>query len=91
MPTVDEKEITEFCSNLKYLRQSAGWTQEDLANRIGVTRQTITAIENNKMTPSITMFLALLGLFTVGAALSPILGGVVGVLGLNDTFKKLFK
>lgn len=87
----EDKVITEFCSNLKQLRQSAGWTQEELAKRIGVTRQTITAIETKKMIPSTTLFLALAGIFVIGASISPILGGVVSALGLSKTFKKLFE
>lgn len=91
MKSAEEKEIMDFCSNLKYLRQSAGWTQEELAKRIGVTRQTITAIETKKMIPSTTLFLALAGMFTIGASFIPILGGVVAALGLNKTLKKFFE
>jgi putative transcriptional regulator len=87
---ISDKEKEEFFANLKHLRQSAGWTQEELGKRVGVTRQTITAIENNKMVPSTTLYLALAGLFVVGAALIPILGGVTGAIGLNNTLKKLF-
>lgn len=90
MQAIDEKEIKELCSNIKYLRQSAGWTQEELAKRVGVTRQTITAIENNKMVPSLPLFLALMGIFTIGASIVPILGGVVSTLGLKKTLLKLF-
>lgn len=90
MAKIDEKEIEEFCSKLKYLRQSAGWTQEELAKKVGVSRQTITSIENSKIVPSITLYIALVGVFVIGAAISPIISGVVGAIGLDKTIHKLF-
>lgn len=91
MAKIEEKEIQEFCSKLKYLRQSAGWTQEELAKKVGVSRQTITSIENNKMIPSITLYIAIASIFVIGAAISPIIGGVVGAFGLDKAIHKLFK
>jgi putative transcriptional regulator len=38
------------------LREKAGWTPVELANSVGVTRATITAIENGSYDPS--LFLA---------------------------------
>ena len=35
-------------NNIKQLRKQAGFRQEDMANQLGVTRQTIIAIENDK-------------------------------------------
>ena len=35
-------------NTVKLLRKTAGLRQEDLANALGVTRQTIIAIENDK-------------------------------------------
>ena len=35
-------------NNIRQLRKAAGLRQEDLAQALGVTRQTINAIENNK-------------------------------------------
>ncbi len=43
-------------SNLKDYRTKAGYTQEELANKLGVTRQTINAIEQGKYQP--TLYLA---------------------------------
>ena len=40
-----------------------GWSQEDLAALVGVTRQTILAIENGKRDMTWTMFLAFTFLF----------------------------
>lgn len=87
----DEETIEEFCSNLKVLRSSAGLTQEELAKRVGVSRQTITSIENGKMQPSTTLFLALVGLFLIGASLYPILKAIVNELNLSSVFEKMLK
>jgi putative transcriptional regulator len=40
-------------------------TQEQLANRIGVTRQTILSIEKGKFTPSVALALQLADVFGV--------------------------
>ena len=47
-------------NRIKELRKQKGLRQEDLAKLVGVTRQTINAIENNKYnpTPELAMRLA---------------------------------
>ena len=40
-------------NNVKQLRKAAGLRQEDLARMLGVSRQTIIAIENNKYDPTL--------------------------------------
>jgi len=40
---------------IKNLRTKIGISQEELANRCGVTRQTINAIENNKYDPTLLL------------------------------------
>lgn len=40
---------------IKKLRKDAGLRQEDLANELGVTRQTIIAIENDKYDPTLEL------------------------------------
>jgi putative transcriptional regulator len=48
------KKTRKLGNNLRELRQSRGGiTQLDLANRVGVTRQTIIAIEANRYSPSL--------------------------------------
>lgn len=42
-------------SHLKSLRSAKGWTQADLASRIGVSRQAIIAIEANQHDPSLAL------------------------------------
>ena len=48
-------------NNIRSLRKAAGLTQEDLAQALGVTRQTINAIENNKYDPTLTLAFHLAG------------------------------
>ena len=42
-------------NGIKELRKKLGLRQEDVAARLGVTRQTIIAIENNKYNPSLEL------------------------------------
>ena len=37
---------------IKAAREARGWTQADLADRVGVTRKTINTVENNVFVPS---------------------------------------
>ena len=46
-------------SNLKVARVAAGFTQEELADRVGVARQTIGLIEAGKYNPSLKLCLLL--------------------------------
>ena len=46
-------------NKLKYLRKSLRLRQEDMANLLGVSWQTIIAIENNKYNPSLELALEL--------------------------------
>lgn len=40
---------------LRLLRSERRWSQSDLAERIGVSRQTINAIENDRYDPSLPL------------------------------------
>ena len=42
-------------NKIKQLRKEAGMRQEDMAKKVGVTRQTIIAIENNKYNPTLEL------------------------------------
>jgi putative transcriptional regulator len=50
-------------SRLRELRAKLDWTQDDLAEKAGVTRQTIIAIEAGKYNPSLTLAFKLSKLF----------------------------
>lgn len=46
-------------NNLKLYRAKFGYTQGDIAQKLGVSRQTVNAIENNKYFPSLELGLKL--------------------------------
>ena len=46
-------------NKIKELRKDMGMRQEDLADKTGVTRQTINAIENNKYNPTLELAMKL--------------------------------
>ncbi|MBT8484765.1 MAG: helix-turn-helix transcriptional regulator [Phycisphaerales bacterium] len=46
-------------------RVTSGMTQQDLADRVGVTRQTVLSIEKGKYTPSVALALGLAEVFDV--------------------------
>lgn len=46
-------------NNIKVLRKQLGLRQEDVANALNVTRQTINAIENNKYNPTLELAMRL--------------------------------
>lgn len=52
-----------FGERLKQLRQSRDLTQEDLAKRIGVTKQTISNWENGNITPALDVLITLVEFF----------------------------
>lgn len=54
-----EKKINELQENLQSLRKALGWSANDLAEHIGVTRQTIHNIESGKTPISLTQYLAI--------------------------------
>ena len=46
-------------NRLREARAERGWTQAELAERVGVTRKTINTVENGVFTPSTTLALKL--------------------------------
>lgn len=50
-------------NRIKALRKKLGLRQEDVANRVGVTRQTIIAIENDRYNPTLELAMKLAKLF----------------------------
>ena len=50
-------------NNIKELRKAKGLRQEDLAEFLGVTRQTIIAIENNKYDPTLELAMKISSFF----------------------------
>lgn len=62
---------TLFCrartleNRVKHFRESHGWSQGELARRLGVSRQTINAVETDKYDPSLPLALRMARLFGV--------------------------
>ena len=50
-------------NRLPVLRAERGWSQADLALRLGVSRQTVNAIENQRYDPSLPLAFAIARLF----------------------------
>jgi putative transcriptional regulator len=46
-------------NDLKMVRSERGWTQAELAERVGVSRKTINTVENNVFIPSTILALRL--------------------------------
>ena len=52
-------------NRVKHYREDAGWSQGELARRLGVSRQTINAVETDKYDPSLPLALRMAKLFPV--------------------------
>ena len=52
-------------NRVKEHREAAGWSQGELARRLGVSRQTINAVETDKYDPSLPLALRMAKLFAV--------------------------
>lgn len=50
-------------NRLRVLRAERGWSQAELAERLGVSRQTVNAIETGRYDPSLPLAFALARLF----------------------------
>lgn len=50
-------------NNIKIERKKKGFTQQELADSVGVSRQTINALESNKYVPSTVLALKIVRVF----------------------------
>lgn len=57
---------TRVTNSIRALREPAGLTQAELARRIGVTRQTLIAIEQGRYSPSLELAFQISREFGVG-------------------------
>ncbi len=55
--------VSNLITSLKSTRESRGMTQQELAERIGVRRETILHLENNRYNPSLEMALKVARVF----------------------------
>lgn len=80
---ITQKEIDRMQTNLQALRKLARWTTEDLGEQIGVTKQTISNLENKKTKMTKTQFLALWSVFNYEVLTNPdntLLGQVMNLV-----------
>jgi putative transcriptional regulator len=52
-------------NRLKVLRAERDWNQQDLADALGVSRQSVNAIETGKYDPSLPLAFRIAGLFEI--------------------------
>ena len=52
-------------NRVKELRDARGWTQQELADAVGVSRQSINSIERNRYVPSLELALTFRRVFRV--------------------------
>ena len=52
-------------NRVKVFREGRGWSQGELGRRLGVSRQTINAVETDKYDPSLPLALRMAKLFAV--------------------------
>ena len=72
--TIDkDKLIKNMTENLPMLRKRLELTQEEIADKIGVSRSTVIAIENNKREMTWNTFLSLMLLFSKNESTNKIL------------------
>ncbi len=58
-------EVDDMKTQIRELRKKQGWTQGELAEKTGVSRQTINYLENGKYVPSLKLALKIAKLFQV--------------------------
>jgi putative transcriptional regulator len=52
-------------NRVRSCREATGWSQGELARRLGVSRQTVNAIETDKYDPSLPLALRMAKIFAV--------------------------
>lgn len=60
-----DMEPAEFGAKVRILREAVGWTQLELADRLGVAQRTISHIEQGRNLPSIETAFAMADIFGI--------------------------
>ena len=76
-----------MASNLSTLREKAKLTQDELADRLGLTRQTISAIENDKRDMQWSTFSVLIMFFASNKEIHQIM---IAMGIINSSVEKVF-
>lgn len=83
MDIKQQKQIDRLQDNLSSIRKIAGWTAEQLGEKIGVTKQTISNLENKKSPMNLTQYIAIRAVIDYEIANKPentVLPEVVSIL-----------
>lgn len=56
---IGSNDVRKLQANLGTIRKIAGWTAQELGEKIGVTKQTISNLENQKTEMSLTQYIAI--------------------------------
>lgn len=57
--------MTKVRNRVKELREAKDWTQQELADQVGVSRQSINSIERNRYVPSLELALMFARVFGI--------------------------
>ncbi len=57
--------MTTIRNRVKELREAKGWTQQELADLVGVSRQSINSIERGRYVPSLLLALTFARVFKI--------------------------
>lgn len=68
VPEIERRWIGKFQENLSIIRKVAGWTTQELADELGVARQTVSNLETGKTPMSKLQYLALRTVFNAQIA-----------------------
>lgn len=79
----------ELKDTLQFLRKQNGYSQEELADRIGIARQTVSKWETGQAVPELTGLLLLSGLY--GVPVDRIVKGATAIVPFVGRRKKLLK
>ncbi len=60
---LSNRENDKIINRVKELRSARGWTQEELARAVGVSRQSINSIERDRYVPSLLLALTFARVF----------------------------
>ncbi len=60
-----QKEITILAHNIRFHRKKLSWSQDELANKLGIKRSNITAYETKNVEPRLRVLLNMSKLFSI--------------------------
>lgn len=84
MFSIDDKDIANMQNKVRLIRQTLGIGITDFANLLGVSRQTVYNIENNKSALTKTQYLAILSVVNMALNEQPEKQEIVDVIVASD-------